>query len=154
MKVNLNELVGHMEMQFDEAYTYVNRKTGEIITVSSIALDQAETMEDEEIEELSDWEQVEVKAALDIIVNSMNYESIPSSYDINEYRMMEQFCYFVEAKDDQAALFDAIEGRGAFRRFKDKVNQLGLADEWYEFRDNCYKQIAIDFCEASEIEYE
>jgi len=35
---------------------------------------------------------------------------------------------------------------GAFRYFKDTIHQLGLAKEWYAFRDECYREIARDFC--------
>jgi hypothetical protein len=28
---------------------------------------------------------------------------------------------------------DAIEGRGAFRRFRDAVHEEGIADQWYAF---------------------
>ena len=48
----------------------------------------------------------------------------------------------------------ALKGRGEFRRFKDTVNWLGIDQEWYDFQDNEYKRIAIEWCENNNIEYE
>jgi hypothetical protein len=38
--------------------------------------------------------------------------------------MMERFA----SQSGQDALLDAIRGKGAFRRFKDAINRLGMAD--------------------------
>ncbi len=47
----------------------------------------------------------------------------------------------------------AVYGRGAFRRFKDAVHRLGIADEWYRFRDAALEEIAVEFLEAHGIAY-
>ena len=47
----------------------------------------------------------------------------------------------------------AVHGRGAFRRFKDAVHRLGIADEWYRFREVALEEIAIEFLEAHGIAY-
>ena len=35
----------------------------------------------------------------------------------------------------------------------DTANELGLAQEWYSYRDRAYEQIAVDWCQDNEIEY-
>ena len=154
MKVSLDELIGYIEMQVDESRSFINRKTGEIVSVSSEALRNAEEMDDDEILELLDWQQEEMRIAIDIEENFMDYEGIPKQFEVNEYRMMERFCYSVKNERKMNALLEAINGRGAFRRFKDKVTSLGLDDQWYQFRDECYKQFAMDWCDARGIDYE
>jgi len=55
---------------------------------------------------------------------------------------------FARSLTDAAArdeLDAALHGRGAFRRFKDAVQRLGIADEWYRFRDAVFEEIAIEF---------
>ncbi|MEO1027312.1 MAG: UPF0158 family protein [Pseudomonadota bacterium] len=39
----------------------------------------------------------------------------------------------------------AINGKGAFRRFKDEVREVGIEKDWYQFRDNAFREIATDF---------
>ena len=51
-------------------------------------------------------------------------------------------------------LNNSIRGRGAFRRFKDAVHRLGIADEWYRFRDQAYKETAIEWCGDNGVEFD
>ena len=81
-----------------------------------------------------------------------DYIDLPDSYHINEYRMMENFVYSLPKGKNQTILFNAIQGRGAFRRFKDKLNEIGMARTWFDYRDQQYKEIALEWCEENDIE--
>jgi hypothetical protein len=48
----------------------------------------------------------------------------------------------------------AIKGNGAFRRFKDVAASISLIDDWYEFRDSCYRSLAEEWCEDHDLEWE
>ncbi|MFN7097993.1 MAG: hypothetical protein ACK4PR_10635 [Gammaproteobacteria bacterium] len=48
----------------------------------------------------------------------------------------------------------AISGKGAFSRFKQEINELGITNEWYQYRDACYKEYLVDWCEENELEVE
>ena len=50
-------------------------------------------------------------------------------------------------------LSNALYYHGAFRRFKDTVNQMGIAEKWYAFQDEAYKRKAIEWCEENDIQY-
>ena len=54
----------------------------------------------------------------------------------------------------QEELASAIQGKGAFRRFKDTVIRLGIDQEWYDFQSAEYKRKAARWCEDNGIEYE
>jgi len=84
--------------------------------------------------------------------NFDEYISLPSQYEIDEYSMMEELIESLPAGREQMNLSDAIRGRGAFRRFKDAVNDLGVEQKWYKFRDGSYEQVARKWCEENEIE--
>ena len=66
-----------------------------------------------------------------------DYIPLPRQYDMNE-----------------DALDAAIRGKGAFRRFKDRLYDFDLQEKWYKYRDDCYEQIARDWCERFGIEIE
>ena len=55
---------------------------------------------------------------------------------------MERFCYAVDDEEMRDDLFNAIQGSGAFRRFKDSIHKHGVADDWYKHRDDALKEIA------------
>lgn len=153
MKVKLQEIIDGMDMQLEGTSTYLCRRTGEVVSVSDDDLRTAEEIEDDEIEKLPDWQQDNINLAIDIIENFEDYEELPTQFDINEYEMMENFCYTIKDNGKMDLLLDAIRGKGAFRRFKDKVHDFGLTDEWYQYRDDCYKQKAIEWCKDNDLEY-
>ena len=75
------------------------------------------------------------------------YFCLPSQYDIHEYSIMERFVWSLPEGAIQDRLEDAIRGRGAFRRFKDGIYRLGVEQDWYDFRDKAYREIAVEWCE-------
>ena len=81
-----------------------------------------------------------------------DYIPLPGQYDINEYRIMEEFIYELPAGNDQDVLARTIQGRGAFRRFKDKLYDLNLQKQWYQYRDEAYEKIARQWCERHKID--
>ena len=81
-----------------------------------------------------------------------DYIPLPGQYDINEYRIMEEFIYELPAGKNQDALSGAIQGRGAFRRFKDKLYDLNLEKQWYQYRDEAYEKIARQWSERHKID--
>ena len=66
---------------------------------------------------------------------------------------MEGFIYELPEGRNQEILEQAIRGKGAFRRFKDGVNRLGIAKQWYDYQDNAHREIAIRWCRDNEYEY-
>lgn len=66
---------------------------------------------------------------------------------------MKDFCLSLDDGEISESLSNAIHGKGAFRYFKDSIHRYGIADQWYKFRDAVIKEIAIEWCEANNIEY-
>ena len=58
--------------------------------------------------------------------------------------------YNLEIKNNLQRL---IQGKGAFRRFKYYCFEMNIIQEWYNYRDKRYKEIAIDWCKQNELEY-
>lgn len=162
-KVKIRDIVDGMEVQFDEWRTLLNTETGEVVSISSELLRAAEELDIEEEEESEDDEaikrrlegmDVEMQLAFDIYAHFEKYEDLPDRDEINEYGMMEDFCYAVENEKSKEKLLRTIQGKGAFRKFKDQVNDLGIEQQWYDFRDEQYKQVAIRWCRSLELEFE
>ncbi|MFD0676889.1 MULTISPECIES: UPF0158 family protein [unclassified Paenibacillus] len=151
MKVKLRDIIDGMDMMFDGSNSYLNIKTGEVITVSVEELRAAE--EEESFEHLHDWQQDNMEVAIDVIENFENYKELPTKFDINDYAMMESYIYSLENEQSARSLLEAIQGKGAFRRFKDTLAYLGILDNWYAYRHECYKKIAIEWCEDNSLEY-
>ena len=77
----------------------------------------------------------------------------PTKYDIHEYSMMESFIESLPPSRAREDLAHAIRGRGAFRRFKNGIYYHRVEQQWYDYRDQAYRGIAIRWCRDEGIEY-
>ncbi|WLD92575.1 UPF0158 family protein [Alkalihalobacillus sp. AL-G] len=151
IRVKLSDIFEGIDMQFDGYSTFLHTKTG---TVLSVADDSLRTAEDgEPVDHLSKWQQEEHETAIDIIENDEDYVRLPNQYEIHEYEMIEDFCFTIQKKETRERLFKAIKCKGAFRRFKDTIQVLGIEDDWFTYRDDRYKQIAKEWCQENNINF-
>jgi len=67
---------------------------------------------------------------------------------------MRRFCYTIDDEALREELLNAIHGSGAFRMFKDVLRRNDLEDEWFAYKNEVFKEIAIQWCKENEIEYE
>ena len=78
---------------------------------------------------------------------------LPTQYEINEYRIMEDFIETIENNEIKDNLLGLMQGKGAFRRFKDYSFDVNIIQDWYKFKEERYKQIAIEWCEQNDLKY-
>jgi hypothetical protein len=150
-RVKLSEIVAEMELQHEQATSYLNKKTGEVVLL--IDEEWLTDEEEESSEELPEWQREVLMVKKDILQNLENYAELPSKVEINEYRIMEDFCRSLEDQRIFEKLSGAIKGRGAFRRFKDNIIRLGIEDQWYKYKEEVLKRMAIEWCEENNIDY-
>jgi len=148
--VSIKDVVKEMDVLSDEHLAFLNRHTGELVTLSNEEISAAE--EDDNIDEYPEWQRDMIIKAKEVI-NSDDYLALPNKFEIHEYHIMEQFCYTVEDDKVRGYLLDKIRGRGAFSRFKDAIQMNGIEEEWYRFRQEKLEKIAIDWLEANQISY-
>ena len=151
IQVKLKDIIDEMEIQFEESRSLLNIRTGEIVIVTSDDLRAAE--EEKPFDQLPVWEQENRMIAIDVVENFENYIELPTKYEVDEYEIMENFCLTVRDQRKQESLLRAIKGKGAFRRFKDKIIDFEIEDQWYSYRDECFKQIAIEWCQENKINF-
>ena len=149
-EVNLEEVLEAIEMRTKDSNYFYHKKTGEIYYITDSELREAEG--DIAMDEYPEWKQQSIKTAVDIHSTS-DYIKLPKDDEIDDYEIMENFCYSIEDKELKKELLNTINGKGAFRRFKDKIYEYNLADDWYDYQDKNYREIAIDWCERHNIEY-
>jgi len=129
--VDLAKLVDAFTMQSHDIPYYLNCETGDIFPL---------------IEGMEEYEMREE------IEDSDNYIPLPSQYELNEYEIMEEFVS-LQAPKMQKILTMAIEGKGAFRRFKNTVQEYGIDTQWYAFQREKLKEKAIEWCRDNDLVY-
>ena len=150
VQVKLQDILAGMDFQSDERSSFLNLTTGEVVAITDEELRAAEN--DAPLEDFPEWQHDAIRIAKDIVATD-HYLPLPDRFEINAYRMMERFCLSVDDDDLRDDLCDAIRGRGAFRRFKDRMQLYGMAEEWYRYRDAALRELAIAWCEAHGIAY-
>lgn len=131
MKVKLLVIVEALDMVDQMNRVYYDKDTGEIGFVSEeISIDY-----DEDEQSIPD-----------------NTLFLPSSFEINEYSIMENFVYSLEEENIREEFQWAISGQGAFRNFKNLIHRYSIQEEWYMFKHKAYTEIAKEWCEENQLE--
>lgn len=148
--VLLLDIVDALEMQFDEATSFLDLDTGHIETISEDLLRLADEGARDEPPEISTWQKQEWDAATRI-VSSDRFEKLPTKFDVHEWAIMRDFSQSLQSNDIRQDLLSAIHGPGAFRCFKDAIRRHNIASAWFTFRTDALKQIAIEWCEEHHV---
>ncbi len=137
MKIKLKQVIDSIDMANDDWEEFYDTKTGETIYLGDPDFDD----EHEETEELLDSD-------------PDRFYEFPTQYEIHEYGILEDFVDYLPNGKMKDELARAIRGRGAFRRFRDTVDDLGITQLWYDYQNEAHRKIAISWCEDHNLEYE
>ncbi|GGD22668.1 hypothetical protein GCM10011389_33070 [Pontibacillus salipaludis] len=153
VRVNLQTIADNAEINDGDWNIYLDKETGQIITITHDEIRDAK--EGKPIGDLPTRQKENRKwADLFVADESSRFVELPTPRDLDEYRVMESFAHSLEDEEKGNKLLRAIRGRGAFRRFKDMVGDLGLAEDWYAYRETQFLKVAKRWCEDKEIPYE
>jgi GAF domain-containing protein len=157
--IKLSEIIDGLDVQSDEVHSYFDKKTGRVVSLTS-----EDTSELEGEWEEGDWEDDDRDEGplIDDETRQLRHDwedrpddflSLPSQFDIHEYSIMQDFAESLTNARQADELLHAIRGSGAFRRFKDRIEDLGIRDQWFEYRAAAFKEIAIEWCEDNGLSY-
>ena len=137
LRINLDELCNAIEDGSLENDYFLDLETGEIIFVS-VYMDD----EDEATRKLKD----RIEEEFD------RYERIPEVESHEEYEDMVGFIATVENERLAELLEVAINGKGAFRRFKDVLlNYPEESERWFKFKDDRMEERAREWLDDIDV---
>ena len=119
--VSLRDVIEALDLESDELHSYLDPRTGEIVTFNE---EEARLAESGEWESAPEW----MKEYLPKIKRALEDEQMlefPDRAHIDEWRMMQDFALEQEQCRCQPELVSAIHGSGAFRRFQDCDTTVG-----------------------------
>jgi hypothetical protein len=100
---------------------------------------------DNDKDKLPDWQKEEFELARNIQENPDRYVYIEPLPSYEKYNLMEEFAS-MQKERLRELLFVALNGKGAFRRFKDVL--LNFPEErqkWFDFENEWMEKKAIEF---------
>ena len=166
--VSLRDMVDEMQTLSHESNAYLKKSTGKVITIRDDDFDFVRSMDEifDEVEEdvnevesnndssgYSDLEAEFFQDVKNVMVFDEDYLKLPSKFDIHEYEIMERFGLSLPNEKISDTLLSKIRGSGAFRRFRDTIYQFGIEEDWFKYRDEAYKEIAISWLESHGFDY-
>ena len=135
LNINLDELCEAMEDSSYENEYFLDLETGEILFISDYT-------DDEETGELKDR----------IEEDSDRYERIPKAESHEGYQDMVDFIATVDNEHLAELLEVAINGKGAFRRFKDVLlNYPEERERWFQFKDERMEERALEWLDDIDV---
>ena len=170
LALDWGELTIAFDNSFMETSCYLDTETGQILTVTDDARRQLERIYEEyfdpddpdtfDIERAltqagwPDWQKEDVKTA-DFVEQHFGSRvvAIPDTLTYEAYNEMQDFIATID--DDRLCnqLSYAIQGRGAFGRFRDVLRQhLAEEQRWYAFQDNRLRERILEWLHEMGIE--
>jgi hypothetical protein len=151
IKINWMELEGAFQSASWEMHCYLDLETGRVVTITDEVAGYLEQPPDHDLpdwmsEMLQETEQVEEGYGT-------RYIQVPEADSHEAYRDMQRFISTV--RDDRLCdrLWRAIEGRGAFRYFKDVLSEYPAErDRWFAFQAHREHERISDWLSSEHIE--
>ncbi len=155
--ISLRAVADALEEQSDQNDSYLNPATGEILTVTHeeerMLEEQDEDEDDYDEASLSQWQVDALKQVREFLAQKPLH-LLPDAFAIHEWQIMNDFAE--EQKDDRTRniLSRALHGSGAFRSFKNSLDQFGIEEAWFRFRRKALEDIAREWLEEHHLSYE
>ncbi len=170
LQIDLGELAMAFEDATWERSYYLDLETGQVVWITQETRWQLESIYEETYDpdseapvelsdvlqdyDLADWQKEDLLEAdrVDRFYGS-RYIGVPEADSHEGYRDMERFILTIQDERLQDRLWQAIEGRGAFRRFKDVLaGHYREEKRWYAFQDDRIRARILDWLESKGIE--
>jgi hypothetical protein len=148
--VSLRAVVDELDALEGECTAYLNRVTGELLTLGDEEVRAAD--DDVDPADLPEWQRDDLPRIREVL-DSGDWLALPTSFEIHEWAFMDDFARSLDDAAVQDELLDAIRGAGAFRNFKGAVHRHGIQDTWHSFRFAALGRVTTDWLDGHEIAY-
>ncbi|HVU32691.1 MAG TPA: UPF0158 family protein [Opitutaceae bacterium] len=166
LKIDWSDFEIAAEADSAESRGYVQLQTGAVFSVTNETAEQLQELlavaaADASIDaviaaaEVPDWQKDALREAWTVEESLGHYLDVSEVEFSDEYRDLEDFTATVEDPAVRRQLEAAIEGPGAFRRFRNVVHGTILErEQWYAFQANRRRETAAAWLAGHDIEVE
>jgi hypothetical protein len=148
LKVDIGEIAFIMEMSDDfDTIPLFDTETGEIVSIPNEVMSAIESNDEEALQDLPDWERDLIETAESIVNDeSGRFVDIPRKPSYEAYDLLVEFSNSVTNKHLREKLEIALDGKGAFRRFKNVISDYPEEEKrWFAFKDKRMRDEVIEW---------
>lgn len=110
--VKIGDIVEAIDLQTDETVAYLNKRTGEIVTILGEEFNAAANQEPRN--DSPEWERADMRMAQEILDNERDFPRLPAKDKIDEYQIIERFCLSIRDRKISEALYVSLKVRAPF----------------------------------------
>jgi hypothetical protein len=147
--IALHDVVDALMQLTDEQGAFLNPSTGEIVILTNGELYAVEREEESPSLEITP----ERLAVARTVIESEEFAFLPTSFDINEQRIREDFCSTVADEPIRRRLVDALGAGVPAEPFPDLLRSHGLEADWQRFRMKALETTAAAWLEKNGIAF-
>ncbi|MGY4690793.1 UPF0158 family protein [Salibacterium sp. K-3] len=147
--VELDSLMEAVRYSPDGVTSFLHRESGEVIQIDDAVLRRAQMQAPHSTEDARQRE------AADAVVSAGadSYLPLPDRLEVDERQLMEAFVRDLSHPMMRTMLERELSGSGMFRRFQDRVVELGLQDDWNAYWLEGYRTFMRQWCDARSVPY-
>lgn len=150
LPVKIKSVIEALLFTESDCTSYINKKTGEIASISDA---ESEHVHQELDETIPEWIVAGIPR-IKAILESDVFIEMPSQFELHEEKIMVSFCKTVEKEDVKNYLLKTLSGKAATENFATYIEKFDLHDSWTTHRNNAVKQVALDFLNSHNISFE
>lgn len=153
MKVNISDVIECIEFENENLNHFYNKNTGIIIYKESSETSNYSAADYNRINEFEEWERELIESLYDLENHPYNYIKLPGEEEISELNMMINFCNSFNDFSIDDIVNKNTDDIKKMQKIKKLIEEKNMLNDWYDFREQTEKQIAIDWCRHNNIEY-
>ncbi len=152
MQVNLSDLIEAIEFENDMLSHYYNKDTGVIIYKEDMETASYFAEDIDRVDSMEEWEKELIEGLYDLKKNPENYIKLPDKEELNELKIMINFCS--SFSDIELPKLEEFNDEGKMlHEVKNIIRNKGLINEWYDYREYSEREIVIEWCKKNNIQY-
>lgn len=154
MKIYLKDVIESIEFENELLNHFYNKKTGVIIYKEDFSTSSYSARDINKIDEFEEWEREIILNLQDLKENPDDYIQLPQKGESYELEMMMDFCNsFSDMSLDNNLDENLSDESKKLNQIKKIIQDKGLMNEWYDYREETEREIAIKWCKDNDIEY-
>ena len=153
MKLKLIDVIEAIEFENDMLNHYYNKKTGIIIYKEDPETSLYSADDIDKICDLEEWEKQLVENLYDLKVNQQDYIKLPGNEEIDEVKLMIDFCSSFSDISLNELLTTHNDHYKILHDVKNIIRDKDLINEWYDYREAVERDIAVEWCRENNIDY-